>query len=290
MQDTVEEFIKDLENKRTELKKTKDELEMSKKLGEQVRAENKKIKEELDRTMQSLIDSTAQAGKDLEKARNRQAKSTDTVDLVIQRPKVIAEEHATGGEDYFEMKRRIRDLEDELRKKGSDKPTGMSEAGGEGQTDQDLRRLLDDIQREQRNLVENGDAPDRVRRIQALVYQFIYGILSKRYPHEEHLLRVGRIGEQDKSYLDSLVQGLRASSVREKLPAGSSDDLAGQLKDAYDTIAKLERKNQFLIEILQSMKATYEFFEFSNDQKVLANDGNPSVTAAASKNMFKEAY
>lgn len=166
-----------MEDKRTELKKTKDDLDFSKKLMEQVKEENKKLKQELDQTMKGLLESAAQTGKDLERARNRQTKSTDTVDLVIQRPKVISEESVSGGEDYFEMKRRIRELEDELRRVGSDKPRSQTDGGDHAQ-DVDLRKLLDEIQREQRSLVEQGDAGDRIRRIQALVYQFIYGILS----------------------------------------------------------------------------------------------------------------
>jgi chromosome segregation ATPase len=172
--------VNDLEAKRKELKETKDDLELSKRLGEQLREENKKLKQELEDAMEELIGAAAQMRETQEAVRGRQAKSTDTVDLVIQRPKLLSEVHAAGGEDYFEMKKRIRDLEDQLRRTGSDFGPAASEAG-DLPPDQELRKLLDDIQKEQQSLVENGDAPDRVKRIQTLVYQFIYGILSTLY-------------------------------------------------------------------------------------------------------------
>ena len=47
-------------------------------------------------------------------------KANDTIDLVIQRPVLDHPSAETGGEDYFELKKRIRQLEDDLRRAKAD--------------------------------------------------------------------------------------------------------------------------------------------------------------------------
>jgi thymidylate kinase len=47
------------------------------------------------------------------------------------------------------------------------------------------------------------------------------------------------------------------------------DELQSKLREAYETIAKMERKNHFLVDVIESLKNTYEFFELTNDQKIL---------------------
>lgn len=102
------------------------------------------------------------------------------------------------------------------------------------------------------------------------MYHFLHNIIR-------YLLQIGRLRETDREFLDSLVRGLRITGGRTVDKGGVTldSDLAAKLRDAYDTIAKLERKNHFLLEILESMKSTYEFFESSNDQKVLHNGQYP---------------
>ena len=52
-------------------------------------------------------------------------------------------------------------------------------------------------------------------------------------------------------------------------------ELADKLRDAYDTITRLESKNHNLLEIIQTLKDTYEFFEITNDLGILY--GNQGV-------------
>lgn len=83
--------------------------------------------------------------------------------------------------------------------------------------------------------------------------------------------------QQDREFLEMLVRGLKGTGGRPAANGGLAMDgeLASKLRDAYDTIAKLERRNGNLIEVLQSLKSTYEFFEVTNDMDALY--GNPSV-------------
>ena len=122
----------------------------------------------------------------------------------------------------------------------------------------------------------DNDVYDRIKKIQFLVYHFLHNIIR-------YLMQMGRLRESDKDFLDTLVRGLRSTGGRPADRGGIplDNDLADKLRDAYDTIAKLERKNHFLLEILESMKMTYEFFESSNDQKVLMNGQYPD-------NIFKQ--
>ena len=47
------------------------------------------------------------------------------------------------------------------------------------------------------------------------------------------------------------------------------EPLRRRLLEAYDTISQIEKRNLFLIDIVQSLKNTYEFFEIASDQVVL---------------------
>lgn len=88
---------------------------------------------------------------------------------------------------------------------------------------------------------------------------------------------MGKIQEQDRPFLDALVKGLKGTAGKPMSKGGITYDgeLAGKLREAYDTIGKLEKRNHNLIEILESLKGTYEFFEISTDMGVLY--GNPMV-------------
>lgn len=88
---------------------------------------------------------------------------------------------------------------------------------------------------------------------------------------------MGRMKEEDKDFLENLVNGLKQTGGK-PLDAGGltmDGELAQKLRDAYDTISKLERKNLSLIDIIESLKSTYEFFEICNDMRVLY--GNPQI-------------
>jgi hypothetical protein len=141
-------------------------------------------------------------------------------------------------------------------------------------------RLLDEIRNQQQEAAggaEDTYLVDRVKRVQYLFYNFIHNIISKLLAESEYLLRMGKMRQQDREFLEVLVRGLKGTGGRPAINGGLAMDgeLASKLRDAYDTIAKLERRNGNLIEVLQSLKSTYEFFEVSNDMDSLY--GNPSV-------------
>lgn len=96
-------------------------------------------------------------------------------------------------------------------------------------------------------------------------------------------MKTGRLREQDKEFLDTLIAGLRSTGGKPTDLGGIADDpeLARKLRDAYETISKLEKKNFHLLEMLEGMKSTYEFFESATDQKVLGSGRNE-------ENIFKQ--
>ena len=53
------------------------------------------------------------------------------------------------------------------------------------------------------------------------------------------------------------------------------DELEVRLSDAYAALAKLEKKNKYLIDVAENIKQTYEFFEASSDKKI-QSEQNPS--------------
>lgn len=89
---------------------------------------------------------------------------------------------------------------------------------------------------------------------------------------------MGKIHEKDREFFDVLMKGLKSTGGKPATGGGIAydRDLADKLRDAYDTIAKLEGRNHSLIEILKNLKSTYEFFEISNDMGVLY--GNPGFS------------
>lgn len=99
-------------------------------------------------------------------------------------------------------------------------------------------------------------------------------------------MRQGRLRDTDKNFFDALIAGLRSSSGKPQDIGGISDDpeLAMKLRDAYETIAKLEKKNFYLLEMLEGMRNTYEFFESATDQKVLNH------SKSQQENIFKQTY
>ena len=89
-----------------------------------------------------------------------------------------------------------------------------------------------------------------------------------------YLLKLGKLDTKDKDLFTVLVKGLKGSAAGAMRQGGAEGgfldaDLADRLRDAYETISKLEHKNQLLLRHLEAMKATYEFFDYSNDQNVL---------------------
>lgn len=92
--------------------------------------------------------------------------------------------------------------------------------------------------------------------------------------------------ESDRHFLDTLIAGLRNTGGKPQDIGGLGNDpeLAQKLRDAYETISKLEKKNFYLVEIIEGMRNTYDFFESDADQKVL------NSTRANQENIFKQAY
>lgn len=86
-----------------------------------------------------------------------------------------------------------------------------------------------------------------------------------------YLLRMGKLESTDRDFLDSLVRGLKSTGGRPESSGGLAmdDQLAVKLKDAYETISKLEVRTHHLIEIIISLRNTYEFFEIQNDISVV---------------------
>lgn len=80
-----------------------------------------------------------------------------------------------------------------------------------------------------------------------------------------------------------MIAGLRNTGGRpsDLGGVGYDADLAAKLRDAYETISKLEKKNFYLLEMLEGMRNTYEFFESATDQKVLSS-------GRSEQNIFKQ--
>ncbi len=102
------------------MKRLKDDLDFANRLVEQIRQDNKKLKDEVDGLYGDAINAKRGENAELAKRNARDDKSVDTVDLVIKRPEVDHPTAEAGGEDFFELKKRIRQLEDEIRRLKSD--------------------------------------------------------------------------------------------------------------------------------------------------------------------------
>jgi hypothetical protein len=78
---------------------------------------------------------------------------------------------------------------------------------------------------------------------------------------------MGKIDEKDRDFLNLLVKGLKDTGGRSATAGGISfdSDLSAKLKEAYDTIGKLENRNRLLFSHLEALKQTFEFFEVFND-------------------------
>lgn len=113
---TVGEFIQDLEDHKKQLKNMEDEKDINNQLMGQVRNDNKKLKDELDKLMEEMEKRMQGSNDDMKRRRMMENVGTDTFGLEIKRSNQEAVVSETGGEDYFEMKKRISDLEDELRR------------------------------------------------------------------------------------------------------------------------------------------------------------------------------
>ena len=127
-----------------------------------------------------------------------------------------------------------------------------------------LREILISMQTEQTIVLENPGISDGLRRIQYLVFHFLHRLL-------DYLLKLGRLRHTDQQCLTSLLDVLQHTGGTPRDRGGLPNDslLADRLNEAYETISKLERRNFYYVEILRSMKDTYEFFEFSNDDTIL---------------------
>lgn len=85
---------------------------------------------------------------------------------------------------------------------------------------------------------------------------------------------MGKFKDSDREFFDAMVRGLRDTGGKSASVGGISYDseLSSKLRDAYDTISRLEKRNHFLIEIIENLKSTYEFFEQTNDMRILHNN------------------
>ena len=82
---------------------------------------------------------------------------------------------------------------------------------------------------------------------------------------------MGKIDDKDRDFLNLLVRGLKDTGGRSAAAGGITydSDLSARLKEAYETISKLEHKNRNLFQHLEALKETYEFFEVANDLRAL---------------------
>lgn len=252
------------------------------------------------------------------------SKWTDTFDLTAFQLKDDSPSYEYGGEDPEKLKEKIADLSQKLQEARGQIKSLLSEREKINRSAQEphenseeqvsnsavrepisraedfeviderlkrylnLNRLLDQIQDEQRQYIEAGDnsIADRIKKIQGLVYHFLHNIVRRIGIYPGYLLSTGRLRDSDRSFLDSLIAGLRNTGGKPRDIGGLGDDpeLAQKLRDAYETISKLEKKNFYLLEILEGMRNTYDFFESATDQKVLSYGKPPQ------ENIFKQAY
>lgn len=82
---------------------------------------------------------------------------------------------------------------------------------------------------------------------------------------------MGKIDGKDRDFLNLLVKGLKDTGGKAASAGGISfdSDLSARLREAYDTISKLEHRNRNLFSHLEALKQTYEFFEIVNDLRAL---------------------
>ncbi len=125
---TVGEFVKDLEDLKRQLKAQRDQMDINEKLTEALRADNKKLKSELETLMEEMGDKLQGLNSELARKNRMQHVSTDTYGLEPKRPVQEASVSETGGEDYFVLKKRISELEDELRRAKSQRVEATSES------------------------------------------------------------------------------------------------------------------------------------------------------------------
>ena len=82
---------------------------------------------------------------------------------------------------------------------------------------------------------------------------------------------MGKIDDKDRKFLDLLVRGLKDTGGKPSQQGGIAfdEDLSARLREAYETISKLKKKNGDLFHHLQALQQTYEFFEIVNDLRAL---------------------
>lgn len=113
---TVGEFVKDLEDHKRQLKAQRDQMDVNEAMTEALRADNRKLKAELEGLMAEMGDKLQGLNSELSRKARVQHASTDTYGLELKKPAQEATVAESGGEDYFVLKRRIGELEDELRR------------------------------------------------------------------------------------------------------------------------------------------------------------------------------
>ena len=81
--------------------------------------------------------------------------------------------------------------------------------------------------------------------------------------------KIGKIANNDKEYFIVLVRVIKTSGMKQSNIESFDGDLFAKLQDGYETISKLEHKNQLLLLHLAMLNSTYEFFDYSNEMGVV---------------------
>ena len=109
-------------------------------------------------------------------------------------------------------------------------------------------RLLIELRKQQDEAVEGLDDNliiERIKRIQYLVYNFIYMIIRKVLLIAGYLVKMDKIDNNDKEFFIVLVTGLKTSGMKQSNIESFDGDLFAHLQDGHETISKLEHKINF---------------------------------------------
>lgn len=123
-----------------------------------------------------------------------------------------------------------------------------------------------------RGLPEIGQ---RIMNIHHLVYRFIQDIIRNLSSDLEFLIRFHKPKDhQEREMFGKIISGLSMQqpvpSLSRPQPQESPADPNNDMGRLLAQLRELEQQNERLKDVIRGMKGTFDFFEFANDQYILA--------------------